>query len=123
MQKTFLIIAGILGALAVGLGAFGAHALRNLLENNNRLETYETAVKYHFWHVLALIAIALLFEKANATYLQYSGWAFITGIVIFSGSLYALCLTNISKLGAITPIGGLALILGWIFLVLAVVKN
>jgi len=94
-----------------------------MLELENRTETYETAVKYHFWHVLALVAVALLIDKFNTTYLQVSGWSFVVGIVIFSGSLYVLCFTGISKLGAITPIGGLALILGWIMLVVAVIKS
>jgi len=123
MQKLFLIIAAIYGALAVGLGAFGAHAFKNMLETSHRAETYETAVKYHFWHTLALIAVALLIEKFNTNYLQISGWAFIIGIAIFSGSLYALCFTGINKLGAITPIGGLSLILGWIMLAIAVIRG
>lgn len=122
-QKTILIIAGILGALAVGLGAFGAHALKNLLELSERTDTYETAVKYHFYHVLALLAIALLMNRFNSVYLGYSAWSFIAGIFIFSGSLYVLCLTGITKLGAVTPIGGLAFIIGWVFLVLAAAKS
>jgi len=123
MQKTILILAGILGASAVGIGAFGAHALKNVLEKTGKAEVFETGVKYHFWHVLALLAIALLMEKISSTFLQYSAWSFISGILIFSGSLYVLSITGYSKLGAITPIGGLAFILGWVFLVLAVIKS
>lgn len=123
MQKIFLIIAGVLGVIAVGLGAFGAHALRNMLESSGRVDTFETAVKYHFWHVLALVAVAILIDKFNAVMLQYAGWSFIVGVLIFSGSLYVLCMTGITKLGAITPIGGLAFILGWIFLILAVARS
>lgn len=116
-------MAGVLGALAVGLGAFGAHALKNVLETSGRIDTYDTAVKYHFYHVLALLAVGLLMEKYNSAYLAYSAWSFVAGIVIFSGSLYVLCLTGFSRLGAITPIGGLAFILGWVFIVVAVVKG
>jgi uncharacterized membrane protein YgdD (TMEM256/DUF423 family) len=123
MQKIILIIAGILGGAAVGIGAFGAHALKGLLEKTGKSEVFETAVKYHFWHVLALLAVALLMEKYTSTFLTYSAWLFISGILIFSGSLYILSLTGISKLGAITPIGGLAFLLGWMFLVLAVIKS
>ena len=110
--------------LAVGFGAFGAHALKSLLESSGRLETYETAVKYHFYHVFALLAVALLMDKFNAAiYLNYSAWGFLAGILIFSGSLYVLCLTGVTKLGAITPIGGLAFIAGWIFLAIAVARS
>ncbi len=116
-------MAGVFGALAVGLGAFGAHALKKVLETSGRADTYETAVRYHFYHVLALLAVALLMEKFNPAMLTYSAWSFVTGIVIFSGSLYVLCLTGTTWLGAITPIGGFAFILGWIFIVAAVVKG
>ncbi len=123
MQKIFLIIAGVLGMLAVGIGAFGAHALKKVLESTGKTEVFETGVKYHFWHVLALLAVALLMEKFTHSFMLYSAWSFIAGILIFSGSLYILSITGITKLGAITPFGGLAFILGWLFLILAAVKS
>lgn len=121
--KTVLITAGILGALSVGIGAFGAHGLQDTLTANGRVDTFETAVKYQFYHTLALLLLGILMLNFQQSYLNYAAYAFITGIIIFSGSLYTLSLTNITWLGAITPIGGLAFILGWVFLVLGVSKG
>ncbi|GMQ27505.1 DUF423 domain-containing protein [Algoriphagus confluentis] len=119
-----LISAGILGALAVGIGAFGAHGLEPLLIKNGRLETFETAVSYHFYHVLALFGISLLsLIKPDWKYLSFSAWCMVLGILIFSGSLYVLSLTGITWLGAITPIGGVGFILGWLGLVYSAFKN
>ena len=112
-----------MGALAVAIGAFGAHALKNLLEANNRLETFETASKYHFYHALALLFVGLLFSYGSPRSMNLSGHFFIWGIIIFSGSLYLLCLTNIRWLGAITPIGGVLLILGWCALAYGISRN
>lgn len=121
--KTVLIIAGILGALSVGIGAFGAHGLEATLTANGRLETFETAVKYQFYHTFALLLLGILMLNMESGYFNYASICFIIGIAIFSGSLYTLSLTNMTWLGAITPIGGLALILGWIFLILGVSKS
>lgn len=123
MQKVFLLIGAGLGAFSVMIGAFGAHALKSLLEKNGRIETFDTAVKYQFYHVIALFIVGILMYHLQNKWLNYSGWSFIIGMVIFSGSLYALCLTNWTKFGAITPIGGLLLILGWIFMILAILKS
>ncbi len=116
MKPTTIIqIAAIFGAIAVGIGAFGAHGLKSMLEASGRLETFETAVKYHFYHSLALFGLGLLaFLKPNWKKLALSFWGFSLGILIFSGSLYVLCLTGITWLGAITPLGGVAFILGWL---------
>ena len=122
-SKIILSIASISGALAVALGAFGAHALKTKLEASNLLSTYQTAVQYHFYHTLLLIALGLVMYKIDSPWLSYAGYATIVGILLFSGSLYALCLTNVRWLGVITPIGGLCFILGWVFLLLAVMKN
>ena len=122
-SKIIFSIASISGALAVGLGAFGAHALKAKLEASNLLSTYQTAVQYHFYHTLLLIALGLVMYKIDSHWLSYAGYTTIAGIFLFSGSLYALCLTNVRWLGAITPIGGLCFILGWVFLFLAVVKS
>lgn len=120
--KTILIIAGIFGALAVGIGAFGAHGLEATLTANGRLDTYETAVKYQFYHTLALLLLGILMLNLSHDYFSWAAWSFIIGTVIFSGSLYTLSLTNITWLGAITPIGGMALIVGWVFLILGVIR-
>lgn len=111
-NQVILIIASFLAALAVGLGAFGAHALENTL-TPKRLETWNTAVTYHMWHALALIGLALV-SKVFEVDLIWSLGLITAGIFIFSGSLYLLCLTDTGWLGAITPIGGVCLILGWI---------
>ncbi|MCE7991465.1 MAG: DUF423 domain-containing protein [Roseivirga sp.] len=121
--KTVLITAGILGALSVGIGAFGAHALQDTLTANGRLETFETGVKYQFYHTLALLLLGILMLNFDQNYFNYAAYAFIAGTVVFSGSLYTLSLTNMTWLGAITPIGGLGFILGWVFLVLGVSKG
>jgi len=121
MHKFFLQSGAILGLLAVALGAFGAHALRASLEAVGRADTFETAVKYQFYHALALVAIGILLQlpattaDAARTY-GWAGYAFLIGVLIFSGSLYALCFTGITKFGAVAPIGGLALIAGWALL-------
>jgi uncharacterized membrane protein YgdD (TMEM256/DUF423 family) len=105
------------------IGAFGAHALKNLLESSGRLETFETAVKYQFYHALALILLGILMNSQQHSLYQYSGYSFIIGTLIFSGSLYALCLSGITKFGMITPIGGVLLIAGWILLMLGIIKT
>ena len=117
MNKT-IKTAAILGATAVALGAFGAHALKEILINSGRLDTYETAVKYHFYHTMALLFIGFLQNTNTSKNLKWSAYLMIAGIIIFSGSLYILCFTGITFLGAITPIGGVLLIIGWILLFL-----
>ncbi|MCF6352798.1 MAG: DUF423 domain-containing protein [Cyclobacteriaceae bacterium] len=113
MYKLFIIIGSISGMLSVMIGAFGAHALKTTLEATNRLETFETAVKYQFYHSLALILLGLIMIQFQHKAFNVAGYGFMAGIIIFSGSLYALSLTGITKLGAITPLGGLAFIIGW----------
>ena len=115
-SRNILILAGISGALAVGLGAFGAHGLEPMLEAAGRVDTFETAVSYHFYHTLLLVGLGILNDKLDD---RFSGLAviFVTaGIIIFSGSLYILCLTGVTWLGAVTPIGGICLIVGWLLL-------
>lgn len=123
MQKLFLLTGSAFGALSVMIGAFGAHALKNSLENTGRFETFETAVKYQFYHVLALLLVGLLMTKFDHKFLNYAGYSFIIGTIIFSGSLYILCLTNVGKWGAVTPIGGVFLIAGWALLFMGVLKS
>lgn len=122
-HKIILSIAAISGALTVGLGAFGAHALKAKLEATDRLSTYQTAVQYHFYHTLVLLIIGVLLYKTQSSWLNYSSYMMIAGILFFSGSLYALCLSGARWLGAITPIGGIFFILGWLFLLMGVLKD
>nr|WP_287936550.1 DUF423 domain-containing protein [Algoriphagus sp.] len=122
--KNILVITGISGALAVGLGAFGAHGLEPLLIQNGRLDTFETAVSYHFYHTIGLLGLGILaLIKPDWKGLSLAAWGMFLGILVFSGSLYILCLTGITWLGAITPIGGVGFILGWLALAYAVLKN
>ena len=113
MANTFLLIGSLVGFLGVAAGAFGAHGLRSRL-SPDMLAVFETAVRYQMYHVFALlITAAVMARVGDARLLAIAGWSFITGVVLFSGSLYALALTGISGLGAITPLGGLAFLVGW----------
>lgn len=122
-QKQTLLVAAVLGMLAVSLGAFGAHALKNLLSDSGRLDTYELAVRYHFYHTLALLAVGILMDKYSSSRLGLSALLFLIGLILFSGSLYALCLLNISKIAIITPFGGVFLIAGWTTLFISILRN
>ncbi|MBD2720624.1 DUF423 domain-containing protein [Hymenobacter armeniacus] len=119
--RLLLQLAGVFGALGVAIGAFGAHALHDTLAKAGRLDTFETAVRYQFYHVLALLAVGVLWAaRPELRSLGTTGWLWLGGIVLFSGSLYTLCFTGITKLGAVAPIGGLLFVAGWLSLVLAV---
>ena len=122
MQKIILIISSLLGALSVAIGAFGAHGLADILEKTGRVATFETAVKYQFYHTLALFLVGILMSKMQHNLLNYAAFSFIGGIIIFSGSLYILSITDISKWGAVTPFGGLLFIFGWILLFISFLK-
>jgi len=123
MQKIFLLVGTIFGALGIGIGAFGAHALKKILLENQRLDVFETAVKYQFYHCFALLFLGLLLFRFNNEMLNWAGYLFIAGTIIFSGSLYILSLSNIAKWGAVTPIGGVLMILGWILLFSGILKG
>jgi uncharacterized membrane protein YgdD (TMEM256/DUF423 family) len=113
MDRTFLLLATILGFLGVALGAFGAHGLRSRL-GPDMLAVFETAVRYQMYHVFALLSVsAAIGHLGSARLLVMAGWFFFTGILLFSGSLYALALTGTGILGAITPFGGLLFLAGW----------
>lgn len=120
MHKFFLMSGALFGGLGVALGAFGAHALKKVLEQNQRLDVYETAVRYQFFHALALCVVGMLIIQMPHRFLAYAGYSFIIGTLIFSGSLYILALTNTRWMGALAPIGGTAFIVGWVLLFLAV---
>jgi uncharacterized membrane protein YgdD (TMEM256/DUF423 family) len=115
MNRTFLLIGAISGFIAVAAGAFGAHGLRNRL-SPEMLAVFETGVRYQMYHTLAILFVALAAARFDGWLINGAGWAFTAGIVIFSGSLYALALSGVTILGAITPIGGVAFLIGWGFL-------
>lgn len=124
MSKIFIILGAAFMMLGVGAGAFGAHGLRSYFEQYPNLEaTYETAVRYHVYHALALFAAAWLADKWPMSLTTWAGYLFVAGIIIFSGSLYLLVLTRQSWLGAITPLGGVAFIAGWACLLLVAWRN
>jgi uncharacterized membrane protein YgdD (TMEM256/DUF423 family) len=114
MMKVFLAIASLTAGLSVAAGAFGSHILKERL-SDRALEIFEVGCRYQMYHSLALLLIALLLSRAEAVqgWLTASGWAFITGMILFSGSLYALSLSGIKWLGAITPFGGFCFMVGW----------
>ena len=120
--RLILQLAALLGALSVAIGAFGAHGLRALLAANGRLETFETAVRYQFYHVLALLAVGVLAQARPELRgpLGTTALLWLGGIIIFSGSLYAICFSGITRFGAVAPVGGVLLIAGWVRLALAV---
>jgi uncharacterized membrane protein YgdD (TMEM256/DUF423 family) len=124
MTRTFLLIAAILGGLSVAAGAFASHALREQLSERS-LSIFETGARYQMYHSITLLLVALLLsrEEFPSATLIVAGWAFIAGIAIFSGSLYALSLTGIKVLGAITPLGGAAFIAGWGCLAIAALSS
>ncbi len=123
-MKFFLIAGAVNGLLAVAFGAFGAHLLEGRVADKY-LDTWQTAVQYQMFHSIGLIAVAILMSSAligPLSSLSWAGYLMLAGIVIFSGSLYVLSLTGISVLGAITPIGGVAFIAGWVMLIVAAAK-
>ncbi len=113
MERIFLGTGAVLGFLGVALGAFAAHGLKQRLPVE-LLIVFETGVRYHMYHALALLAVGLTVARAPSTALVAAGWLFVAGIAIFSGSLYALAISGVRGLGAITPIGGVAFLAGWI---------
>lgn len=122
-MRSFIILAGIFGFLAVALGAFGAHGLQKIIEPSY-LAVWHTGVQYQMYHSLALLAVALLaVNYINPTIATWAGWAFVIGILLFSGSLYAIVLLGVKNLGIITPIGGLFFLAGWILLIVAALKK
>lgn len=112
MTRLFFTLGSLLGLIGVAAGAFGAHALQNALPPD-LLATWETAVRYQLVHALALLAAAWAVTRWPGASAQTAGWLFIAGTLVFSGSLYLLCLSGARWLGAVTPIGGLALLAGW----------
>jgi uncharacterized membrane protein YgdD (TMEM256/DUF423 family) len=124
MDRVFLVLAAVSGMLAVAAGAFGAHALRERL-SAELLGTFQTAATYQMYHALALLGVGILlgrFSTDGSAWLTAAGWLFVAGTLLFSGSLYALALTETRWLGAITPLGGVAFLLGWLALAVGVTR-
>lgn len=128
MHRWFLITASLIGALSVALGAFAAHGLKQVLPAD-AVAIFETGVRYQFYHAFALLAAGILYEKYPGALLQWAGNCFQLGIILFSGSLYVLTAlkaseaVGVSKIGLITPFGGLFFIAGWILMVIAFIKK
>ena len=121
-MKLFLFLAGAFGFLSVAIGAFGAHALKNSI-GPEMLEINRTGSQYQMYHSLALLAVAILLKfYPDSKFFNLAGWLFVGGIIIFSGSLYALSLTGLKTLGAITPIGGLCFLGGWVCVLVGALK-
>src|SRR6187399_431193 len=118
MFRNFLMLGAASGAIGVAAGAFGAHALRDKVEPR-LLEVFETAARYQMYHALALLAVGLVASRWPSGLLNTAGWLFVAGTLVFSGSLYAMTFTGVRALGAITPIGGVCFIAGWVCLVVA----
>jgi uncharacterized membrane protein YgdD (TMEM256/DUF423 family) len=114
-MKSILTIAAISGLLAVVLGAFGAHALKKMI-SLEMLEVYKTGVQYQFYHTFALLAVGILMHFNTSKALKWSGYLFVVGILLFSGSLYVMTITGIKALGIITPFGGTVWIVAWFLL-------
>ena len=121
MDRFFFTSGALMAFLAVGLGAFGAHALKSRL-SAEMLDIFEVGVRYHMYHALGLFAVAWASSHWPESNVNAAGWAFLVGIVIFSGSLYLLSAFGIRWLGAITPVGGLAFLIGWAILVWSVAR-
>jgi uncharacterized membrane protein YgdD (TMEM256/DUF423 family) len=123
LAKLFIFIGSIVMALSVVIGAFGAHGLEPRL-TERMMKNYQTGVQYHMIHGLAILAVGLITLKIPVSgMLNGAGWTFLIGILLFSGSLYVMAVTGVTKLGAVTPIGGLAFIVGWVLLALAVARG
>ncbi|PWW41384.1 uncharacterized membrane protein YgdD (TMEM256/DUF423 family) [Idiomarina loihiensis] len=121
MSQIFLIVAAILGGTGVMLGAFASHGLKSKL-SESLLSAFETGVTYQFYHALALFALALWLKQSQSVWFVASGYLWLAGVVLFSGSLYALALTGVKWFGPITPIGGLLFIAGWVSLLVGAIK-
>ncbi len=122
MVKFWLITAGIFGFLSVALGAFGSHTLKNVLDDYGK-SIYQKAVLYQMFHTIALFVVGILQHLLKDTSFSIAGWGFLIGILLFSGSLYLLATTGAKWLGATTPFGGVALLFGWFWLVLTIIKG
>ena len=129
MHKKFLVAGAFFGALGVALGAFGAHGLQRLTQDEKILHSFQTGVQYQIYHALALLFVGLIYYKLPAKQLRWAGTCFITGILLFSGSLFLLTFLKINEsgiskiVGPVTPVGGLFLIVGWLLLLISFLRK
>ncbi|MGL1889204.1 MAG: DUF423 domain-containing protein [Reichenbachiella sp.] len=123
MNRKFKIGGAFFGLSSVILGAFGAHAFKAVLEASNRIEVYNTGVKYLMFHAVVLLVIGFATNIDGKKWGVISGYMFIAGTILFSGSLFLICLLDISVIGIITPIGGVLLVIGWVSLLVAIIKE
>ena len=114
MSKLILSTATILGVMSIILGAFGAHLLEDYLVLSDKLNSFETAVKYQFYHVFFLMILGLCYDQFNKSFIKYAFFSVMMGVFLFSGSLYVMCLTNNNMFGILTPFGGFFLIIAWL---------
>ena len=121
MDRTFLWVGALAGFVGVALGAFGAHGLRSRL-SAEMLAVFETGVRYQMYHAFAILVVALAAARLDGWLIRAAGWLFTAGIVLFSGSLYALALGGVTALGMVTPLGGLAFLAGWACLIVAALR-
>lgn len=119
-QKNTLLAGAILGGVGVALGAFGAHALKDMLTQSGRIETFELAVRYEFYHAFALLATGVVQQFIDSKFLRTASGFFLGGSILFSGSLYLVCLTGNTVFAMATPLGGVLLIIGWLLLALGI---
>ncbi|MEB2491921.1 DUF423 domain-containing protein [Peribacillus frigoritolerans] len=120
-MKLFIILGALNGFIAVALGAFGAHGLEGKIPDKY-LETWQTAVQYQMFHAVGLLVLGLLAGKIDSPLINWSGWLMLIGIILFSGSLFILSVTQIKVLGAITPLGGVSFLVAWVLMIIAAYK-
>ncbi|MFY7827321.1 MAG: DUF423 domain-containing protein [Flectobacillus sp.] len=123
MNKFFLQIGAILAGLSVALGAFGAHAFKASLEALGRADTFETAARYQMYGALGLLIVGILTGSFKHAFVRYAGNALLVGTIIFAGALYLICATGVTMWGAVAPIGGTALMVGWVLLAIGIAKS
>lgn len=119
-QKSNLLVGALVGLSGVALGAFGAHALKPMLLESGRLDTYELAVRYQFYHAFALLTVGILQYYLSSKYFKISGLFLTLGVSLFSGSLYLLCFTGVTAFAMVTPVGGVLMMFGWLFLTIGI---
>ena len=122
-MQQFIVLSAIIGALGVGLGAFGAHGLSAILEANGRADTFSTGTLYHLVHAVVILGIGILGYHLDSQLLRYAGYFILAGIILFSGSLYILSIFDIRIMGAVAPLGGTAFIIGWILIGVAAMQS
>lgn len=120
-MKLFIILGALNGFIAVALGAFGAHGLEGKIPDKY-LETWQTAVQYQMFHAVGLLVLGLLAGKIDSPLINWSGWLMLIGIILFSGSLFVLSVTQIKVLGAITPLGGVSFLVAWVLMIISAYK-